>query len=316
MSLAWSWGAGQCATTGVLLLYKPGRVRPGWVLEQAKRVLRFGIPLAGAGMLSSMVLNVDYIVVGRALGAAALGLYVLAFNISGWPMNVFGAVVRSVSLPGFAQLRRDGASMPSEFTNALGLVATLTLPICAMVGALALPLVSAVYGEQWIGAAAALTGLAVLGALRILIELTADFLVTLGRTRAVLLAQVPWLIGLTVALILLVGDHGLAGAGLAQAGVALGLMTPIYLVLLRRAGVSVADVGHAVLPPLAWSLAAATIAWATAREIGNPFLATAVGAACGLSFYLAVHRSLIRDTIEPWRAERRNRGLVESPSTT
>ncbi len=121
MALAWSWVAGPAADhrdpadlqARALLAGLGPRSRPGGSL-------RFGLPLAGANILAFSVLNVDYIVVGRVLGATALGLYVLAFNISGWPMNVFGAVVRSVSLPGFAHLQRDGDAMPDALHPALG----------------------------------------------------------------------------------------------------------------------------------------------------------------------------------------------------
>jgi O-antigen/teichoic acid export membrane protein len=289
MALAWSWVAGQLATSVILLTYKPGRVFPGWDRAEAGRLLRFGLPLAGANILAFTVLNVDYIVVGRVLGAEALGLYVLAFNISGWPMNVFGAVVRSVSLPGFSHLQRDGASMSESFPRAIGIVATLTLPVCAILGALAVPLVNAVYGSRWSGAAAALVGLSALGAVRILIELTADFLVTLGRTRAVFVAQIPWLLGLTAALLVLVHGHGIAGAGFAQALVSVGLMTPIYLVLLHRVGVSMLAVARAVVPPLIWALIAAGVALLVAHQIANPLLAVLAGGFCGTMLYVVAH---------------------------
>ena len=116
------------------------------------------------------------------------------------------------------------------------------------------------------------------GRARILIELTADFLVTLGRTRAVFLAQVPWLVGLDRGLMLLVSGHGLAGAGIAQAGVSVGLMMPIYLVLLHRAGVSTVG-GPGRAAAAGWALLAAGIAWAVAQPIANPFVATAAGSA-------------------------------------
>ncbi|MGZ4758682.1 MAG: lipopolysaccharide biosynthesis protein [Acidimicrobiales bacterium] len=304
MALAWSWVAGQLLTSVIIMTYEPGRFRPGWDRNEAGRLVRFGLPLAGANILAFAVLNVDNVVVARMLTPEALGLYVMAFNISGWPMNVFGAVVRSISLPGFSHLQRDGASMPEHYTRSLGTVATLTLPVCAILGGLAVPVVTAVYGEKWVGAAAALTGLCVLGGARILIELTADFLVTLGRTRAVLLAQVPWLIGLVAALVLLVHGHGIAGAGVAQAGIAVGLMVPIYLVLLRRAGVSPMSVARVVLPPLFWALLAAGVAWFVASHLSNPFIATAAGTAAGSLCYLAAHTGDLRLAIATVRRER------------
>src|SRR6185312_4868779 len=198
LALAWSWVAGQLATTVLLLSYKPGRYWPGWNKGQARRLLAFGLPLAGANLLAFLVLNVDYIIVGRTLGAETLGLYVLAFNISGWPINVFGAVIRSVSLPGFSRLRLDGASMPIQFVRALRLVASVTVPICLIIAALAQPAVIAIYGSRWSPAASALVGLCVLA---------------IGPTGEVFLAQLPRLFALSASLILVAPRYGLAGVG-------------------------------------------------------------------------------------------------------
>ncbi len=304
MALAWSWVAGQALSTVVFMFYKPGRFWPGWDRSEARRLLHFGIPLAGANIVSFTILNVDFIIVGRALGAAALGLYVLAFNISGWPMSVFGSIIRSVSLPAFAKLQRDGEEMPEQFAKALRLVASVTLPVCLLLGALARPLVLTVYGHKWSLAATALVFLSLLGAARVLIELMGDFLITLGRTRAVFLAQLPWFVGLVAALIIGVRTHGIAGAGAAQAIISIGLMIPIYLFFLRRCGVSVALVARALWSPLFWSLAAAVVAYLVARTIPNTLLACAAGGAAGLLVYTVPNLSYLREGIRAARAGR------------
>jgi lipopolysaccharide exporter len=307
MALAWSWVAGQLLTTIVLLTYRPGRFGPGWERSEVRRLLAFGLPLAGANIIAFSVLNVDYVIVGKLLGATALGLYVLAFNISGWPMNVFGAVVRSVSLPGFAQLQRDGGDMPDRFAAALRLVATVTLPICFILGAVGRPLVVTVYGQRWGLAATALVGLCVLGAGRILLELSGDFLVTLGRTRAVFIAQIPWLIGLIVALLIGVHGHGIAGAGAAQAIVVVGLMLPLYMFFLNRAGVRPTAVLRALGPPAAWAAIAAGLAWVVSQQFADPALACMTGAAAGLVLYVLPHLRTIRTSARQALASRAER---------
>ncbi|HEY5154996.1 MAG TPA: lipopolysaccharide biosynthesis protein [Acidimicrobiales bacterium] len=304
MALAWSWVAGQLATTVLLLTYRAGRFWPGWNRLEARRLITFGLPLAGANIVNFSVLNVDFIVVGRVLGATALGFYVLAFNISGWPMNVIGAVVRSVSLPGFAQLRRDGEAMPEHFLSALRVVAGISLPICLILGALARPAILTIYGDKWSAAAAALVGLSVLGATRILLELMADFLVSLGRTRAVFLAQLPWLVGLTIALLIAVRQHGIAGAGVAQAVVAVGLMTPIYLWFLNRAGVRPASVAGSLWSPLLWALLAAAVAGVVAGSFSVPFVGCLVGGTAGLVVYLIPNAATIRGVVAEIRRTR------------
>ena len=282
MALAWSWVAGQVVSALLLTSYRPGRYWLGWNRTEARRLLAFGLPLAGANLLAFIVLNVDYVIVGHVLGAETLGFYMLAFNISSWPISVFGSVITSVSLPGFSRLRLEGEAMPEQFVRAIRLVAPFTLPTCFIIGALARPAVVAIYGGRWSPAAAPLVGLAVLAAGRILVTLAADFLVSLGRTREVLLVQVPWLIALTTTLLLVAPRFGIRGVGIAQALVVLGVVSPAYLVLLRRAGVPVRDTLRALGPGLAWGVLAAAGAYAVASRIDNSFLAVATGGIVGV----------------------------------
>jgi PST family polysaccharide transporter len=282
LALAWSWVLGQVATTLILLAYKSGRFRPGWNWAEARRLLAFGLPLAGANLLAFLVLNVDYIIVARVLGTETLGFYLLAFNISGWPTNVFGAVIRSVSLPAFSRLRLAGEAMPVQFVRALRLVAAVTVPICFIIGALARPAVVAIYGTRWAPAASALVGLSVLGASRILLELSGDFLVSLGRTGAVMLAQVPWLLALTAALIVVAPEYGIRGVGWAQAIVVVAVVGPVYAVFLRRSGLRIGDMLIALLPAILLGLLAGAAAHLVASRLGNPVLACVAGGAAGL----------------------------------
>lgn len=314
LALAWSWVAGQLVTTVLLLSYRPARFWPGWNQVQARRLLAFGLPLAGANLLAFLVLNVDYIVVGRTLGAVELGYYMLAFNISGWPINVFGAVIRSVSLPGFSRLRLDGESMPEHFVRALRLVAGVTLPICFIIGALASPAVVAIYGPRWSPASSALVGLSILGAGRILLELSGDFLVSIGRTRAVFVAQVPWLIALTTILVLVAPTYGIRGVGAAQAFVVVAIMGPVYGFLLRRAGVSMMGALRALAPAVAWALLAALIARVVSSAIGDAFLACLVGGSAGLVVAAVPFAPTIVRAASSRVAARRGRSAVPSAS--
>ncbi len=73
----------------------------------ARRLVAAGLPLAGALLCATAVYNVDYLVIGRILGPAALGLYVMAFNLSSWPVSMFTEAVGRVSVAGFARLQTD-----------------------------------------------------------------------------------------------------------------------------------------------------------------------------------------------------------------
>jgi O-antigen/teichoic acid export membrane protein len=305
-ALAWSFVAGQLLTTIILLSYRPGRYRPGWDQGQARRLLAFGVPLVGANILGFTIQNVDYIFVGRILGSIDLGFYLLAFNISGWPMNVFGSVVRSVSLPAFARLKERGDDMAERFCAALRMVSRITFPVCLFLAALARPLVQFVYGSKWGLAASALVCLAIFGALRTIMELFSDFLVPEGKTRALFFVQLAWLPALVVALAVLVPKYGIVGASVAHVVVSVLVVIPAYLYAVSRVDVRPLQVARALVPTLVWAGFTATIAWWLSTQIAMPFLACLVGGGVGLAIYLIPYGGLIRRTLTREWARRRS----------
>jgi hypothetical protein len=108
-------------------------------------------------------------------------------------------------------------------------------------------------------------------------------LVTLGRTREVFLAQLPWLFALSVSLIIVAPRYGIAGVGATQAVVMVAVVGPVYAVLLRRAGVRIGDAGRALIPAFAWGLLSAGVAHVVSLTIDNPLLACIAGGLAGLA---------------------------------
>ena len=82
ISFAWGSLAGCTVSLIILIVAAPYVVLPGWNTQDARQLLQFGLPLAGAGLLTLGVVNVDSAIVGATLGPAFLGLYQLAFNMS------------------------------------------------------------------------------------------------------------------------------------------------------------------------------------------------------------------------------------------
>ncbi|MGZ4329899.1 MAG: lipopolysaccharide biosynthesis protein [Solirubrobacteraceae bacterium] len=316
MALAWSFVAGQLLTAIVLFAKSPAYYWPGWNRGEAGRILKFTLPLVGANVLAFTTQNVDYMVVGKLMGSVSLGLYVLAFNISGWPQNVMGFVIKSVSLPAFARLKEEGASMAPAFCGALKSVVRVTFPVCLLLGALAHPLVVTVYGSKWSLAAQALVGLVILGASRTLVELFSDYLTAIGHPKLVLAVQVVWLPALIGSMLVLVDQFGIAGAGAAQAAVCLLLVIPMLVFFVNRAGVPWLDVAKAMLPAFVWALATAALAWYVASLIDSPFLACLAGGSAGLLVYLAPYLPEVRRMVASRRKQRvaQPAVLVESAS--
>ena len=198
---------------------------------------RFCLPLAFANLLSWVLLSVDNLVVARVLSPIELGLYVLAFNVSSWPMNAVGQAVRVVALPAFSQVDGD-ARRDRALTAVVGPLWAVALLLGMALATLAGPVVEVLYGERWSGAAAALTGLGLFGAIRVVCDLIATFLIAAGVTTQVLVVQFVWLGVMVPAMYVAVESFGLAGAGWAHVIVALGIVVPAYAICLRRLGIA------------------------------------------------------------------------------
>jgi PST family polysaccharide transporter len=290
LALALSYVAGQTLTTVSVWVYTPKRYWPGWDRIRAKALIAFTMPLIGSGIVANLLRNIDYVIVGRLMGPFPLGFYALAFNMSGWPQNLIGAVIQSVSLPAFARMRETGRDMAQAFSSALNRASRLTLPVCLFVGALAHPLIVLVYGEKWERAAVALVGLSIMGAARCLAALFADFLIASGSTVSQIVVQIIWVIPLAGLLLWFVHDYGIAGAGAAEAIVACLVMLPAYAYFVSRLGVPISMMARALLPVVAWTTFTGTVAWFVSGLIGSPLLACAAGGAAGLTIYVIPYR--------------------------
>jgi O-antigen/teichoic acid export membrane protein len=283
-ALAWGQLAGTVAGGVVILITSPVRVRPGFDPVVARQLVHFGLPLTGSAFLTFAVLNTDYVVVGHVLGPVALGFYYLAFNVSSWPVTTISFTVKRVALAGFSRLQHDRTEMNTAFLRAAFALSLVAFPVCALLVALAAPLVGFVYGARWSAAVAPLRWLAILGGVRVVAELGYDYLVAAGRPRATVVLQAAWFFTLVPALTIGAHVRGITGVGEGHVIVAVLVVLPVMLWALSRTGLA----GGAVVGMLLRSMAVAAItggvAFAGARLATGDFARLATG---GLSGALA-----------------------------
>jgi len=287
-ALVWSALLGNVVNALFILRYSPDEHPYGFRRDVARELLAFGLPLAAASLLIMGLLNVDYVVIGAELGPVELGFYLLAFNLCSWPVNMFSAPARRVSLPLFARLHAGETGASSAFVPVCTVLLLVTLPACVVLAALAAPIVEVVYGEVWLPAAAVLPWLMVLALVRVIGELIYDFLVALGSSTSNLTLQAIWLGALLVALPIGVRAGGIEGVAVAHAAVAACVVLPAYAIVLRRAGVSLRAMAMQVSRPVAGSVAAAAMAVAVLTVIGDDLVQLTLGAALIGLVYVAI----------------------------
>lgn len=297
MSLVVGRLAGAGLSALVFLWCSPLPYRFGFDPRFTRRLLGFGLPLAGASVIVFLVGFVDQLIVGHLLGPVLLGCYVLATNLASWPVSLFSQPLRSVAPAMFARLQHDPARLRSDFRRVLRPLACVTLPVCVVIAVAADDLVRFVYGDQWLPAAPVFRWLAALAALRIFFELAYDYLVVLARSRAILVIQVVWVLVLVPALWWAVREHGIAGAGATLVVVAALVSSPMYAAEFRRVGISLRSLVAAVAPAALGSAVAGSLAWLVVRTGWSPFptlAACGVISALGAALLLLAYRADLR----------------------
>lgn len=288
MSLAIGRVVAQVLATFLQFLLSGERPRYGWDQKVATSGLRFGVPLASAGLLSWILLSLDYVIIGRLVGPTMLGYYVLAFNISSWPTTVIGNALKAVAMPTFAQRSdRTGSPDVEGLRTSSALTWAVAVPIAVALATLAEPLIAAVYGSRWLPAAGALAGLAAFGALRVVFDLWIAYLTAAGRAPTLVWTQVAWIATLGPLMALAVAQRGLQGAGLAHAVVAALIMLPLYLYGLSRSGVPILPMARQFVPPLVAAVPAGVAGWFAGGIPGGPWLQLVLGGVVVVVVYIA-----------------------------
>lgn len=151
-------------------------------LKSLGGMLRFGANLTGTALLEYLTRFVDYLLVGRFLGAPALGIYTMAYRIMLLPLRRVSSQLAQVAFPAFSSVQHDKPRVRRGFLEMAGSIALVSFP--AMMGLLivAPEAVPVVLGDKWLRAVFLIQVLAVPGALQSVAGPAAHLYRSQGRT--------------------------------------------------------------------------------------------------------------------------------------
>lgn len=288
MSFAIGQIAGNVVSVTIYLILCPVKIKPGWDSGIARELVMFGLPLAGSSLLVLSVTNVDKIAIGALTDEVTLGLYLMAFNQSSLPLQVFSEAARRVSLAGFSRLLDDRPKLEDSLARGAGLLMAATIPVCVLLACYAEPMLAFVYGEKWTPAAQALQILALLGLVRVVLFIGYDLLVAFDSNRLLLGLQAIWLAAMVPTLLLGTKLDGIRGASLALLAVAALIMVPAFAIVLRRKGLRLGSTMRACRRPAIGGVLVALSSIVVLTYVEGSFARLAVGGLVALTVYLPV----------------------------
>jgi PST family polysaccharide transporter len=302
--------AGLLVYSIVLLFLAPLRVRPAFDRTEAREAFAAGRGFMLQGGLDFLRRNVDYLAIGRFLGAKNLGYYSMAYRLGELPYFAIADPVARVSFPAFSKMHHADEDPRPAYLTTLRLVALLACPLGVLLSAAADPFTRTLFGGTWLPMIGPLAVIGIWAAIRP-VQTTASWLLnSIGRAGSVARVSAvvvgPFIAGVVLAAAL-ADITAVAWVVVAESLVSL---VAIAVLVRRHASVSVASQWRAVRPVVAGCVAAWPVAAVVseATERMPPPAALALAVAAGAVVYVAVV-SLVAPGTFPY-ALSRARGML------
>lgn len=253
-ALAFGWVAGRVGMVVASYVAHPHRPRLAFDKGAARSMWSFGIWTLTSHILLYFTLNLDDIVVGRVIDAAALGLYTMAFTVSQLTTTEITSVVNQVAFPAYSRLQDAPSRLGRAYTRTVQLVALTSFPVAAGLWFVGPTAIEVILGSQWLPMVPAFSVLVLWGLIRSLLATTGPLFRGIGRPSIAAKIQGSQLVLLAVLIYPLTATFGIVGAAWATVLAAIGPDVVALILAARAATASLGAVGRVILFPAAHSL--------------------------------------------------------------
>lgn len=118
-----------------------------------KELFHFGKNIYGQGFLNYFNQNMDFIIIGRLLGAQLLGFYQFSYNVPYLVKSYVQDGIVPVAFSVFCKAQDDNMRLTRGFLNAVKYIAMLTFPVMFGLAFCADDFITVIYGVRWLSAA-------------------------------------------------------------------------------------------------------------------------------------------------------------------
>ena len=150
---------------------------------EVKTLCKIGIFQTGSQILDYVSTKIDIIILGKVLGTYDLGLYNLAKELILRALDVLNGIANKVALPYFAKMQDSHVALRFNYCKLMKLLASVNIPICAMMGALSIPIVDIMYGFDYKEVAPLLSILSIWGMFVVVGNPVSNIVISTGNTK-------------------------------------------------------------------------------------------------------------------------------------
>ena len=175
--------AGNAARCVVSYIVHPYRPQLSSDLGKAKELFGFGKWILGSSILIFLLTQGDDIIVGKLLGATALGFYQMAYQISNAPATEITHVISQVAFPAYSKLQDNLPGLRDAYLKTLQFTAFISIPLAVGIFALAPKFTTIFLTDKWMPMVPAMQMLCIFGVTRSIGATMGPILHSVGRPK-------------------------------------------------------------------------------------------------------------------------------------
>jgi PST family polysaccharide transporter len=239
------------AVVTALLVWRMSGWRPSWPVRwgSARSMVHFGANLTGFNILNYLSRNLDNVLIAKAWGSAALGLYDRSYKLMMFPIHNINTPLGRVMLPALSRVQDEPERYRRMYVLAIRAIALGSMPGVMAAAICSEVLVPFLLGERWRAASPIFFWLSLAAVTQPISNATGWLFISSGRTKEMLrwaLFAAPITIGSFVAGL----PWGPTGVAAAYFATRLILVPVLYHWSTRGSPVSAGDHYAAMIPPL------------------------------------------------------------------
>lgn len=290
-SLVWGNLTGAVVSTALLFILSP--LRPALPVRGAgiRDMVGFGANVTAFNFVNYFSRNLDNILIGRVVGAAALGFYSRAYQLLMFPIDSIRQPVNAVAFPAMSRLQGHPTAYRAFYRKTSLLVAFASMPVTAFLFIASGPVVDILLGPDWSEVSRIFALLAITGFIQPVASLRGNVLLSSGHGNRYL----QWGIfnSVSVSIGFLIGiQWGVMGIAASYAIVNYAILYPSLLLAFKDTPLRPMDFFGSIAVPVAASLSAVAISLPVARlgaiQTMNPFIQVLALGTIFATSYLAV----------------------------
>jgi len=276
--------------------WMPGKPKRG---TDSRSMVKFGGDVTLFSIANYFSRNSDNMLIGRVLGATALGLYSKAYQLFLLPFVQVRVPLTGVALPAMSALKDDNARYVSYYKRVLEVLALVAVPMAAYSAIEGQFVIDIALGAKWSAAGPVFRILAIAGLVQAVASTRGMVLISSGRSRKYAKLGIADAT-VTVSAFLIGIRWGIVGVASAYAVVNLVFLFPSLWYTFDGTSIRIVDFVSAMSRPVGYSVLSglAIVAVLAAWPAGG--VAVHIAALCAFALVyvgLAVLSTQVRDTV-------------------